>query len=47
MTKLDEFAEHLAEGKSVNDASRLAYGTVTRGNSSLQLIRKRLGPQAR
>jgi hypothetical protein len=45
-TKLDRFAEHLAEGRSVGDAALLVYGTTTVGNAMLQRIRKRLGAQA-
>lgn len=46
-TKLDEFAEYLAEGYSPADAARIVYGTSGCGNSMLQRIRRRLGPQAR
>lgn len=46
LSKLDMFAEALAEGYSVSDASRLVYGTATCGNSMLQRLRKRLGAQA-
>ena len=45
-TQLDRFAEHLAEGLSVREASEkmgLSYHT---GNTMLARIRKRLGPQA-
>lgn len=47
MTKLDLFAEYLAEGYTPAQASLYVYGTATCGNSMLQRIRKRLGPQAR
>jgi hypothetical protein len=47
LSKLDQFAEQLAEGRSPNDASLAVYGTRTLGNAMLQRIRKRLGPQAR
>jgi hypothetical protein len=47
MSKLDQFAEYLAEGKSVPEASRLVGIYSGYGNALLQRIRKRLGPQAR
>jgi hypothetical protein len=46
LSKLDRFAELLAEGWEVNSAAQAVYGTRTIGNSMLQRIRKRLGPQA-
>lgn len=46
MTRLDRFAELLAEGYSPKAAALSVYGTSTVGNAMLQRIRKRLGPQA-
>lgn len=46
LSKLDQFAELLAEGALPADASLRVYGTSIKGNAMLQRIRKRLGPQA-
>jgi hypothetical protein len=46
LSKLDQFAEHLANGLSVHDAARAVGWQTSHGNSMLQRIRKRLGPQA-
>lgn len=46
LSKLDLFAENLAEGWTPNEAALAVYGTRTIGNAMLQRIRKRLGPQA-
>jgi hypothetical protein len=46
MSKLDRFAELLAEGWEVNSAAQAVYGTRTVANTMLQRIRKRLGSQA-
>lgn len=46
MTRLDQFAELLAEGHSAKAAALAVYGTRTVGNAMLQRIRKRLGWQA-
>lgn len=43
MTRLDQFAEYLAEGFPVKEAARLVYGTRIVGNAMLQRLRKRLG----
>lgn len=45
-SKLDLFAECLAEGCSPVEAAATVYGTKTVGNAMLQRIRQRLGPQA-
>jgi hypothetical protein len=45
-SKLDLFADWLADGYSVNDAALKVYGTATVGNSRLQRIRRKLGWQA-
>lgn len=46
MSRLDQFAELLADGAAPQEAARRVYGTSTVGNAMLQRIRKRLGPQA-
>lgn len=45
-TRLDTFAEHPANGLSVNDAARLMGHDQHYGNSLMQRLRRRLGPQA-
>jgi transposase len=47
LNRLDQFAEYLAEGYSVPDAARMVGVGPAYGNSLLQRIRKRLGPQAK
>lgn len=48
-TKMDWFAELLADGKSVADAGRIMglRNPVVDGNSYLQRLRRSLGRQAR
>jgi len=46
ISKLDQFAEHLANGLSPSNAARAVGWQPSHGNSMLQRIRKRLGPQA-
>lgn len=46
LSKLDWFAERLAQGDTPADASLKVYGTRVHGNSMLQRLRKALGPQA-
>jgi hypothetical protein len=47
LSKLDEFAEHLANGLSVPEAARAVGWQSSHGNSMLQRIRKQLGEQAK
>lgn len=47
VSKLDQFAEHLADGLSVPEAAQRVGWASSQGNAMLQRIRKRLGPQAR
>lgn len=44
--RIEQFAEHLADGLSVKDAARLVGATSAYGNAMLQRIRRRLGAQA-
>lgn len=46
LSKLDWFAERLAQGDTPSAASLKVYGTRVHGNSMLQRLRKALGPQA-
>lgn len=47
LSATDQFAEHLANGLSVNEAARAVGWSTSYGNAVLQRIRKRLGDQAR
>lgn len=47
VTRLDQFAEHLANGLTVPEASKKMGIYSGAGNSLMQKIRKALGPQAR
>lgn len=46
-TKLDAFAEHLANGLSVKEAGAAVGKDYAAANAMMQVIRKRLGKQAR
>lgn len=45
-TKLDAFAEHLANGLTVKQAAAAIGKSYHDGNAMMQVIRKRLGKQA-
>jgi hypothetical protein len=47
LSKLDRFAEYLANGLSVPEAARAVGWQASHGNSMLQRIRKQLGAQAK
>lgn len=47
MTKLDQFAEHLANGLSVKAAAKTMGKDYAAGNAMMQVLRKKLGAQAR
>lgn len=46
LSRMDRFAEHLARGSSIAAASAAVGVSAPYGNSIMQRIRKRLGPQA-
>lgn len=47
MKQLEQFAEHLANSKSIADASRLMRLSVEQGQALYRQICRELGPQAR
>jgi len=47
MTRLDQFAEHLANGLTVPEASERMGMTNAQGNATMQKLRRRLGRQAK
>jgi len=46
-TRLDAFAEYLAQGLTVKEAARAMGHDQAYGNALMQRLRKRLGSQAR
>lgn len=46
MTKLDQFAEHLANGLTPREAAKRMGHLPAYGNAMMQVIRKKLGAQA-